>query len=87
MEKSLIVFWPLVLLVTLLYLVSILYASVVTLIWCVLVLLGNNLYALIPIVVNFGETPPQPDRLGLRYGNKPEDLLRQREEKKIFQSK
>jgi len=41
--------------------------------------LENNLYALVLIVVN-SETPPQPDRLGRRSGNKPQDLLRRREE-------
>jgi len=34
-------------------------------------------------------SPPRPDRLGRRNGNKPHDLLWQREEekKKIFQSR
>ena len=51
--------------------------------------LGNNLYALIPIVVISGEDAPRPDRLGWRSENELQDLLRQCEEekKKIFQSK
>ena len=60
-------------------------------VWTVFIplsLLENNLYASIPIVV-ISETPPRPDRLGRRSGNKPHDLLRHREEKKnkIFQSR
>jgi len=53
-------------------------------------MLGNNLNALILIVVISGRrSPPQPDRQGWRSGNKLQDLLRQCEEdeKKIFQSR
>ena len=46
---------------------------------------GGNLFDKVHTVVN-SETPLRPDRLGRHNGNKPQDLLRQREEekKKIF---